>query len=203
MFGDELVVHCFRSGFRTSPRTPFLSKALGLTSTLVTFSKAVYPSGVVGNLAHKTFAQEYQRLYPSRTSYLSEASARELITLLALMTPEQMSHNWLIGRWIRAKMMSLCPTKCKHRVVEGIGLLIYTDLALDPAGLFYQYKRLLPAFNIPLQAWMKKIVLKGVSALGCNECADHNQKQNWNQVQTDLMTDTEVQLMCLESKGNA
>ncbi len=190
----SIHVHCYRSGFRSAPKSPFLSTALGLTPALIVFSKAIYPSGVAANLAHGHFSPAmYARLYPSRTSHASEEAMRQFIASLARMTPEQMTRNWLVGRWLRAKLLSLTPPGCTHQVVQGVGLLLFTTLPLDQSRIAYKYKRLLPPFDAVVSDLDRRVQLAGTSSWGCNSCADlsSNTKNLGNRDQRGIMEQTQ------------
>ena len=118
---------------------------------------------------------------------------RQFIASLALMTPDQMTRNWLVGRWLRAKLLSLIPPRCTHKVVQGVGLLIYTTLTLDQSRIAYKYKRLLPPFDAVVSDLDRRVQLAGTSSWGCNGCADlsSNTRNLGNREQRDIMGQTQ------------
>jgi hypothetical protein len=155
---------CWCAVARAGP-TVFLSRCIGLEPTASTFSKAFYPSGVVGHdCMPSTFRKAFRDapVYPNQTSWISVAAAKQLKSTMELLTPSVVTRNFLMGQQVREHLDSLIPFGCKHRWVRGCGALIATNVPLDvgPGGLEYHHERLLLPFDLTLQEVRNQIRLR-------------------------------------------
>jgi hypothetical protein len=147
--------HLWATGCRVAP-TIFLATALGVQATFSVFSKAITPSGVVWHNSPQLPASfrlmlSKSMLYPNPTAWLPASLGRELAALMDKLTPKQLVRNFLMGKYIRAHMSGLAqPQECKKARVQGLGLLIQTDLTLSQGrgGVSMGIKRLLPQLNV-------------------------------------------------------
>ncbi len=149
-----LVLDECMTAFRVGPDT-LLSQSLGLQSTLVAFSKAVYPAGVLActypNRAGAFAAIAFKRLYPKkhRTAFCTATMAEEMERVLRLMTPLQILRNWHLGWYIREHLRRLIPRGCTHYNIRGCGLLMHSNVPLARCpSLVLLYNRLLPKFDL-------------------------------------------------------
>jgi len=112
---------------------------------LASFSKALYPSGVVAfrDQPPSLLQVALSKTYPNQTSWLSVACAVELQATMDLLSPEQLRRNFFMGRFVQAHLNGYVKPQCAAHV-RGCGGLIATDLDLASSVHFAVDRLLLP-----------------------------------------------------------